>query len=283
MTGTFISYRQRRNGLSAARLLLPVAWALSLTVPFFYLVVISLRTRHEFATDPLGLPAAPVWMNYVQAWERGNFMSAFVNNLVVSVVTVFSVVIIGSIAGYAIARWRGRGGTMLYIFFVFGLIVPFQLGLPMLYRLWAQVGLVDSLAGVIIIQIATSLPFAIFLYAGFLLAVPQELEDSARVDGASEWRTFISIVFPLLRPATATVIIISAISVWNDLLVALFFLQSAEKLTLGKATLGLMNTFNSDVPVVFAAAVITLIPVIILFVSLQRFFISGLTHGALRG
>jgi raffinose/stachyose/melibiose transport system permease protein len=258
-------------------------WATSLAVPFFFLVMISLRTRHEFANDPLGLPANPVWENYAQAWERGDFMTAFVNNIIVSVATVLGVIVIGSLAGYAVARWRGRSGNIFYIFFVFGLIVPFQLGLPMLYRIWAELGLVDSLLGVIIIQIATSLPFSIFLYAGFLLTVPLELEDSARVDGASEARTFVSIVFPLLRPATATVVIISAISVWNDLLVALFFLQSAEKQTLGKATLGLMNTMNSDVPVVFAAAVITLVPVIVLFVSLQRFFISGLTQGALRG
>ncbi|MDQ0646221.1 raffinose/stachyose/melibiose transport system permease protein [Microbacterium natoriense] len=283
MTGASLNSRNRRRFASAGRLLLPTVWAITLAVPFFYLVVISLRTRHEFAVDPLGLTATPAWANYAEAWNRGDFLSAFVNNVIVSVVTVLGVVVVGSLAGYAIARWRGRGGNVIYVFFVFGLIVPFQLGIPMLYRIWAQIGLVDTLAGVIIIHIATSLPFAIFLYAGFLLTVPHELEESARVDGASEARTFVSIVFPLLRPATATVVIISSISVWNDLLVALFFLQSAEKQTLGKATIGLMNTFNSDVPVVFAAAVITVLPIIVLFISLQRFFISGLTQGALRG
>lgn len=276
-------YRTRRRLSGLARLLLPLVWATTLAVPFFYLVVISLRTRHEFSNDPLGLPVTPVWANYVAAWERGDLLGSFVNNIVVSVTTVLGVVAVASLAGYAIARWRGRVGNLFYMFFVFGLIVPFQLGIPMLYRIWAQLGLVDTLIGVIIIQIATSLPFAIFLYAGFLLTVPLELEESARLDGAGELRTFVSIVFPLLRPATATVVIMSSISVWNDLLVALFFLQSPGNLTLGKATLGLMNTFNSDVPVVFAAAVITVVPILVLFVSLQRFFISGLTQGALRG
>lgn len=280
MTGAPRSVDRIRSGL---RLLPATLWALAIAIPFFFLVMISLRTRQEFAIDPLGLPAQPAWNNYLIAWESGDLAVAFVNNVIVTVVSVVGVVVIGSLAAFAIVRWRGRTGNALYVLFVFGLIVPFQLGLPMLYRIWAQVGLVDSLLGVIIIQIATSLPLSIFLYAGFLLAVPQELEDAAKVDGAGETRTFVSVVFPLLRPATATVVIFASIGVWNDLLVALFFLQSPENQTLGKATIGFLNAFNSDVPVVFAAAVITVMPIILLFVALQRFFISGLTHGALRG
>ncbi|MDJ1115089.1 carbohydrate ABC transporter permease [Microbacterium dauci] len=283
MKSTLLTAKQRHRLGAVVRLALPMVWAATLAIPFFYLLIISFRGRSEYAQNPLGLPTSLQWSNYAYAWERGNLLTAFANNIVVSVITVIGVVFIGSLAGYAIARWVGRAGNMFYVFFVFGLIVPFQLGLPMLYRIWAQIGLVDSIPGVILIQIATSLPFAIFLYAGFLLAVPRELEESAKVDGASELRTFVSIVFPLLSPATATVVIMSSISVWNDLLVALFFLQSEEKLTLGKSTLGLMNTFNSDVPVVFAAAVITVVPIIVLFISLQKFFISGLTQGALKG
>ncbi|MET0887361.1 MAG: carbohydrate ABC transporter permease [Mycetocola sp.] len=278
-----ISMEQRRRVLSVIQLAPAVVWALFVAIPIAYLVLVSLRTRQEYSANPLGLPTNPAWENYATAWVEGGLLQSFLNNIIVTVVSVAGTVLLASMASYAIARWRGRIGNGFYLLFVLGLIVPFQLGLPTLYRIWVQAGLVDSLWGVILIHIAAGLPFAIFLYSGFLLTVPLELEESARVDGAGDVRTFVSVVFPLLRPVTATVVILTSIGVWNDLLIALYFLQSPDKSTLSRSTLAFVSDYSSNIPVVFACAVLIVAPILVLFVLLQRFFISGLTQGALRG
>jgi len=263
--------------------LFPIAWAAMIAVPMAFLVIGSLRTRGEYLLDPVALPTAPRFENYATAWVDANLGGAFINNVIVSLFAVAGIVAFGSLAAYGVVRWRGRASGFWYGFFALGLIVPFQLGLPALYKLWVQAGLVDSLFGVILVHIGVNLPLAIFLYAGFLLGVPLELEEAARVDGASTFRVFRSVVFPLLGPVHATVVILTSIGVWNDLLISVFFLQSKEHLTLARATLTFMSTYNSNTPVVYAAAVLVVVPILALFVVLQRFFVSGLTQGALKG
>ena len=265
------------------RLLPAIIWALVILIPIVFLVFISLRTPEAFAANPLGLPISLDLRNYTDAWNQGTIPSAFANNLIVTAASVIGVTVLSSLAAYAIVRWAGRAGGRLYVYFVLGLIVPFQLGLPILFKIWAQLGLVDSLPGVILVQIGAGLPLAVFLYAGFLRSVPLELEEAARLDGAGDIRIFVSVVFPLLRPATATVVILTAISVWNDLIVSLFFLSTPTNQTLPLTVVGFVSIVSSNQPLIFACAVITVLPIIVLFIFLQRFFMSGLTAGALRG
>ena len=265
------------------RLLPAIVWAVLILVPLAFLIFISLRTAQAYSVHPLSLPEFFDFQNYIDAWNQGTIPSAFVNNLIVTTASVVGVVALASFAAYGFVRWRGGGGSRFYVYFVLGLIVPFQLGLPILFKLWAGVGLVDSLPGVILVQIGAQLPLAVFLYAGFLRSVPLELEEAARIDGAGDLRIFVSVVFPLLRPVTATVVILSAIGVWNDLIVSLFFLSTPTNQTLPLATIGFVSIISSNQPVIFACAVITVLPIIVMFVLLQRFFMSGLTQGALRG
>ncbi len=279
--------RPRRRGTARAldivRLLPAIVWVAIILVPIVFLVFISLRTRGAYARSPLAFPESFEIGNYADAWNQGTIPSAFVNTLVITLVSVAGVVVLASLAAYGIVRWRGRAGGGIYVYFVLGLIVPFQLGLPLLFKIFAGAGLTDTLPGVILVQIGAGLPFAVFLYSGFLRSVPLELEEAARIDGAGDVRTFVSIVFPLLRPVTATVVILTAINVWNDLIVSLFFLSSPGNQTLPLATVGFRSLVSSNQPVIFACAVITVLPIIVLFVVLQRFFMSGLTQGALRG
>jgi raffinose/stachyose/melibiose transport system permease protein len=272
-----------RRGGEILRLLPAIIWAALIIVPILYLVFISLRTATAYAADPLGLPKSFDIQNYIDAWNQGTIPSAFLNNLIVTAVSVVGVVALASLAAYGLVRWIGRAGNRFYVFFVLGLIVPFQLGLPILFKLWAGIGLVDSLPGVILIQIGANLPLAVFLYAGFLRSVPLELEEASRIDGAGDFRIFVSIVFPLLRPVTATVVILTAINVWNDLVVSLFFLSTPTNQTLPLTVIGFVSIVSSNQPLIFACAVITVLPIIVMFVVLQRFFMSGLTAGALRG
>lgn len=273
----------RRASAGSFALIGPIAWTMLIAIPLVYLILISLRSRGEYLREPLGLPTSPTLDNYITAWIRGGLGTAFLNNIIITVTAVTATVVLGSLASYGIARWKGRVGNVVFLYFALGLIVPFQLGLPALYKMAVPTGLVDTLAGVIIVHVGANLPLAIFLYTGFLLSVPLELEEAARVDGAGELRTFVSIVFPLLRPVTATVIILTSIGVWNDLIVALFLLQDRSKMPLARSLLEFMGQYNSDVPVIFAAAVLVVAPIAAVFFILQRHFVSGLTQGALRG
>ncbi|TFC50491.1 carbohydrate ABC transporter permease [Cryobacterium sp. TmT2-59] len=259
-----------------------IIWAVLILVPLAYLFIIPFRTQQEYSANPLGIPAGLNFENYATAWNQGQLGTAFANTMAVTAVSVAAIIALSSAAAYALSRWRGRAGSRLFTVFALGLIVPFQLGLPTLYKMWAGAGLVDNLPGVILIQIGAGIPLAVFLYYGFLSGVPRELEEAAKIDGASDLRVFTSLVFPLLKPATATVAILSTITVWNDLIVSLYFLQSKANQTLPKATIGFQSTFNNDVPVFFACAVLSLVPVLIAFIALQKFVLSGLTAGALR-
>lgn len=272
-----------RRSTTALRLLFPTLWAAGIVIPLGYMLLGSFRTRAEYVVDPRGWPITFRIENYASAWTDLDLGQAFLNNLIITAVTVVAVIMLGSLAAYGIARWRGRFGRIGYAFFALGLIIPFQLGLPTLYKLWAQAGLVDTLLGVILIHVATSLPLAVFLYAGFLLVVPLELEEAARVDGARNLRIYWSVVFPLLTPVHATVTILTCIGVWNDLLISLFFLQSTDRMTPSRSMLSLMSQYSNDVPVIYASAVLVVAPVLILFFVLQRYFIAGITSGALKG
>jgi len=272
-----------RHAGDIARLLPAIVWAALILVPIVFLILISLRSAQSYAQAPLAFPKSFDVQNYIDAWNQGTLPSAFVNNLVVTGASVVGVVILASFAAYGIVRWSGRTGNRLYVYFVLGLIVPFQLGLPILFKLWAQIGLVDSLPGIILVQIGANLPLAVFLYSGFLRSVPVELEEAARIDGAGDLRIFVSVVFPLLRPATATVVILTAITVWNDLIVSLFFLSTPTNQTLPLTIIGFISIVSSNQPLIFACGVIAILPIIVLFVLLQRFFMSGITAGALRG
>ncbi|MCU1413200.1 MAG: sugar transporter permease [Microbacteriaceae bacterium] len=283
MSATRSRQRRAARAVDFARLLPAIIWAVVILVPLVFLVFISLRTSLAYGVAPLAFPESFDISNYLAAWNQGAIPIAFVNTLIITAASVVGVVVLASLAAYGIVRWRGRGGGGFYVYFVLGLIVPFQLGLPLLFKIFAGAGLTDSLPGVIIVQVGAGLPLAVFLYTGFLRSVPLELEEAARIDGAGDVRTFVSIVFPLLRPVTATVVILTAISVWNDLIVSLFFLSTPGNQTLPLATIGFRSLISNNQPVIFACAVITVLPIIVLFIVLQRFFISGLTQGALRG
>ena len=278
-----VTRRASRPRFGGLRYIIPTLWAVMIIVPLASMVFTALKSSSDYATNPIGAPRQFMWSNFWRVWTQGDLPNAFLNNAIITIVTVAVVVLIGSLAAYGLTRWIGRTGRVAYIYFILGLVVPFQLGLPSLYKLWVTLGWVDWLGGVIVVQIGAGLPLAIFLFSGFLLSVPLELEEAASIDGAGDIRTFFSIVFPLLRPITATVSILTGIAVWNDLIVSLFFLQSPENLTLPRVLVGYSSLYGTDVPLLFASAIISIAPIAVGFVVLQRFFVAGLTSGALRG
>jgi raffinose/stachyose/melibiose transport system permease protein len=202
-----------------------------------------------------------------------------VNSLVITCGSVLALIALGSICAYTIARRPGKMGTTLYLLFVLGIILPFQLGLVPTYAVLNNLDLVGSYLGIILLYTGIWMPFSVFLYTGFARALPKEYEEASTVDGASTLRTFRRVVFPLLRPVTGTVAIFTGLIIWNDFFLSLIFLNGTNKTPLPVAVYTFVGAFASRWNLIFAAVIVSLLPVLIFFLFAQRQLIRGFTGG----
>ena len=273
-------------GFLAARalaLLVVVFWSVVVIVPLIVLLSVALKSPTDLLNNPLGWPTQFVWSNFVDAWNNASLGQAFFNSVLITSVTLLGLILCGAMAAYPLARFTGPWSQRIYLYFVAGLIVPIQLGLFPLYKEMHDLQLINTYQGAILLYIAVNLPFVIFLYTGFIKTVPRELEEAALLDGAGPMRTFWMIVFPLLTPVTATVAITSTLSTWNDFFIPLIFLQRDGMQTLPLAIFNFVGQYNNNWSLIFASVIISSLPLIVLFLILQRYFIKGIAAGALRG
>ena len=251
--------------------------------PLIILGFNSLKTTAELGLNPLGPPRSFMWENFPRAWELGNFAMTTRNSGVLVVGTVVAVLLLGGMAAYSLAKLDLPGAGLLTLYLLIGTSLPIQLYLVPLYFTWNRLGLVNTLHGLVIIYIATNAPFAIFLLRSYMLQLPRDFEDAARVDGASEWQVFSRIVVPLSWPGFLTVGLVVALSVWNEFLMATVFLTEQDLFTVVTSYNNFAQRFTRDWTMTSAAAVMMILPVIVVFLSLQRRFIDGLTQGGLKG
>ncbi len=268
------------RGLS---LLIVLFWGALVIIPLMVLSSVALKSPVELLNNPLGWPAQFVWSNFADAWNNAALGQALLNSVLITSITLLGLIFCGALAAYPLARFTGPWSQRIYIYFVAGLIVPLQLGLFPLYKEMHDLQLINTYYGVILLYIAVNLPFVIFLYTSFIKTVPRELEEAALLDGAGPMQIFWLIVFPLLTPVTATVAITSALSTWNDFFIPLIFLQRDGMQTLPLAIFNFVGQYNNNWPLIFASVIISSLPLIVLFLVLQRYFIKGITAGALRG
>lgn len=271
-----------RRGYGKRTLVLEIAMivvGLIFAFPLYILIVLSLKTPEEAAKSPLTLPSSFYVQNYVDAWNQANLAPAILNSIVITVVSVITLVLFGSLAAYAIARRTSHWSGKLFALFLVGLVVPFQLALIPLYQLVRDLGLLGSYWGGIMYIVGTELPLTIFLYVGFLRAVPKDYEEAAMIDGATPVRVFRSVAFPLMRPVTGTVIILSAIGSWNTFLVPNLFLSGSGSQTIPVAVFSFVGEYVSQWNLVFAGLIIGMAPILIVYLILQRRMIQGFASG----
>jgi raffinose/stachyose/melibiose transport system permease protein len=264
-------------------LLIVLFWSALVVIPLVVLLSVALKSPVEMLNNPLGWPAQFVWSNFADAWNNASLGQALFNSVLITGVTLLGLILFGAMAAYPLARFTGPWSQRVYIYFVAGLIVPIQLGLFPLYKEMHDLQLINTYQGVILLYIAVNLPFVIFLYTGFIKTVPRELEEAALLDGASPMQTFWLIVFPLLTPVTATVAITGALSTWNDFFIPLIFLQRDGMQTLPLAIFNFVGQYNNNWSLIFASVIISSLPLVVIFLVLQRYFIKGIAAGALRG
>jgi raffinose/stachyose/melibiose transport system permease protein len=273
-------FRYRKRVL--ARELLFMLAAAIFSLPLYLLVELSLKSPSETARSPLGLPHHLDLSNYSSAWSTaggGGMGGALLTSLLVTVAAVVLLIVFGSLAGYAIARHTSHLSTGVWLLFVVGLLLPTQLGTIPLYSAMRSVGLVGTPVGVVLVYVGQLMPLTVFLLTGFIRALPRDYEEAAHVDGASQLRTLVRVVLPLLRPIVATVAIIDGLIVWNDFFVPLLWLSGSGQQTLPLALYSFVGAFTSQWNVIFAGIVIVIGPILAMYIATQRHMIRGFTSG----
>jgi raffinose/stachyose/melibiose transport system permease protein len=267
-------------GLWVALVLGAIAWS----VPFYIMFVTSLKSRAEIATSRAWeLPQIWEWSNYLAAIETGNLWVTGANSLIVSLVKVPVGLLIAAACAYGISRIRFKGHRVLLAFIVVGSMIPIQVGLGPLFNTMLNLGLLDSLAGLFLPYLAFGIPYAVFILYGFMRAIPDEIVESARIDGASNLRIFWGIILPLAKPALAALFILDFVGTWNEYAMATTLLQSQSNWTIPLAVQGFSMQYGTDYGPLNAFVFLSAIPVLIIYLLFQRYFVSGALSGAVKG
>jgi len=259
-----------------------VVGAIATIVPLVWMVSASLMPAGEAtAFPPRFVPSRVTLGNYSALFERLNIGRAFLNSVIVALISTLCSLLFNSMAGYAFAKLRFGGRDRLFAILVGALAIPAQVAMLPLFLLLKSVGLVNTYAGVMIPLMATI--YGVFLVRQFMVSIPDDLIAAARIDGASEWQIYTRVILPVARPVLATLAIFTFMSAWNDFMWPLVILTSDRKYTLPVAIANLVGEHAQDVELMMAASVLSVIPVLLIFFVLQKQYIAGLTSGSVKG
>ena len=258
-------------------------WSLIVLFPIWTLVVNSFKPQKQIFKDPFGLPETFTLDGYREAWNNGRFDLYFINTLIVTAIALGLILFIGSMAAYALAKWKSPVSSFLYVFFIAGLMIPIRLGTLDLVRLIKALNLQDTYWSLIPVYVAMGMPIATFVLTAFIKELPGEMFEAAKIDGATEWQVYSRIVLPLMRPALATVAIFNMIKIWNDFWFSLVFIRAEESRTVALGVSLLFGQYRTDWTRALAVLSLAAVPMLILYMILAREFIKGLTAGAVKG
>jgi len=271
------------HGGGSWRLHVPLWLLVAVTLfPVVLLVMNSVKPDLAIKADPLGLPKTLQLSNYPEAWRTAEFGRAFLNSIIVSGSTILGICVLSGLAAYGMTRLRLPGADTVASYYLMAITIPAPLFLVPLFFLWARLHLHDTLPGLILVYLAVYQPFSIFLLRSYFMGLPQELEDAARVDGCSELQVFTRIVLPLAKPAFLTLAVVIGTLTWREFLFAVTLLQKYENMTVAIRYARFSGQYLTDYAQQSAGGVMLVLPVVILFLLLQRRFIQGVVSGALK-
>jgi multiple sugar transport system permease protein len=279
-----MTQKQRKAIRRGIMTILLAIGGLGMILPFLYMISTALKGAvFVFEIPPRLIPEEPTFQNFISAWTSNQFGRYFFNSILVSSITIPSILFLASMMAYAFARYQFFGKKFLYGLVIFFMTMPAMSLIVPQFVLARNLQLVDTLAGLILMYIAQNMPFATFLLRGFLEEVPKDIEEAARMDGASAWSIYWRIVLPLCKPALATSAIIAFLGAWDEYVWATTLINSPEKRTLPVAIANFQGVHTTNWGLVFAASIIAVVPVIVLFIALQKYFIKGMVAGAVKG
>ena len=267
-------YRWRTLGLE----MVMIAVAVVVAFPVYVLVNLAIRPAAD-TSSPIRPTTRPTLDSFTQAWQEGGLGGALVNSVLVTALSVLVVLAVSSLAAYPIARATAKWSRGMFLLIMLGLILPFQLAALPLYQTMRDLGLLGSVWALVLFYSGLQVPFTTFLYIGFMRALPRDFEDAAAIDGCRPLEVFRYVVFPMLKPITVTALVLNAISVWNDFFTPLLYLSGSDQQTVPVALAGFVGQFVSDWNLIFAALVISIVPILAVYFALQRSIINGFAGG----
>jgi ABC-type glycerol-3-phosphate transport system permease component len=259
-----------------------IIFSLVAIYPIYYMIVTAFKTRPDWLHDQFGLPSPFTLQNMTDALNKGNIPLWFGNSLVVTIVSLIVSTIVSALAAYALARFRFAGRALYFNSMIALMVIPPAVLILPLFVLMVNIGLINTLPSVIIIYSGLLIPFSIYLLVSFFRSLPPELFDAAAIDGCSNLDTFWRITLPLSTPAMVTLVVVNALFVWNELFIALVFLQGEPVMTLMPGLTLFKGHFTTNEPLIMAGTLIATIPMILLYLFGQRLFVEGLVAGAVK-
>jgi len=260
-----------------------IIYSLTIFYPIFLMIITSLKDNREIFTRPYSLPQSFNLDSYIRLFKISNYLVYFRNSIIITLTSLLIILALSSLISYVLAKYRFIGSRFLYFYFIAGLIIPIKLGTVGIIRIMLRLNVFDTLAALIIVYVAMGIPFGVFILTDFIRLIPEELSNSARIDGCSEPKIFFRIILPLIRPALAAVAIINFIPIWNDFWFPLLLVRSDNVKTIPLATALLYGQYETNFGLVFSVLATASLPVIIFYLIMSRQFVKGLSSGALKG
>lgn len=260
-----------------------VFWLLSLIiiVPFLIVVFNAFKTKPEALNMELSIPTALHFENFAKVWEDADILNSLKNSLILSVTSVTITVIASSMCAYVISRYRTRLNRFIYVYFAMGLMVP--VSMVTIVKVLRTIHLYNTLPGTIMVFVALIMPLSVFLYYGFISGIPKELDEAAVIDGAKAVRIFLQVIFPLLKPATVTVIMINFLNVWNDFQIPLYTLADPDKAVTVQKVYNFYGTYTASWNLVSVTILYAILPILVVYLFGQKYIISGMVAGSVKG
>ncbi|SDF59137.1 raffinose/stachyose/melibiose transport system permease protein [Fontibacillus panacisegetis] len=271
----------------AGRIILEVVMfilSLAFLYPLVLTIINSFKSFKEVMTDVIALPQSLSFENYAYVWKFINYPRLFMNNAIITLLGLVGIILIASIAAYKLARTKSRASLIIYFICIMPMLIPFQSIMLTVLQMAKDFNLSDSTWGLGLLYWGFGAPLALFIYHGFVKGIPKEIDESATIDGASGFRLFFSVIFPLLKSVTTTIIIIDVMWIWNDFLLPLLMVNgSPATKTLTLAAYTFVGQYTSDWQYAMTAMVMAVLPSIIVFIFLQKYIVKGVVAGAVKG
>jgi raffinose/stachyose/melibiose transport system permease protein len=261
-----------------------ITYTLIALFPVFVILINSFKTRKKIFREPLALPDSESFsmIGYETVMQQGDFFLYFQNSMIVTVVSLFCILLFGAMAAFALAEYKFKGNTLMGLYLALGIMIPIRIGTVAILEMMVASGLVNTLTALILVYTAQGLPLAVFILSEFMHQVSEDLKNAGRIDGLSEYKIFFVLVLPLVRPAMATVAVFNMIPIWNDLWFPLILAPAEETKTLTLGSQVFIGQFVTDWNAVLSALSMAILPVLILYVIFSRQLIRGITAGAVK-
>lgn len=278
MTDSY-SYSWRKLLLEIMTILI----ALIFLVPFYFVLTNSFKPFSDLITNTANLPKALYLDNYIRVWEIIKFPKVFLNSFLITILSNIGLTLISAMAAYRLVRHPGRLNNILFLLFISAMIIPFQSIMIPLVRVTDTLGLMDSILGLVVCYFGFGVSLNLFLYHGFIKSIPQEIEESAVVDGTGWFALFWKIIFPLLKPISVTIVLLNSLWIWNDYLLPSLMLHKPSLQTIPLATYSFFGQYTKQWDLAMAGLTLGIAPIVVFFLILQKHIIAGITAGSVKG